>query len=109
MENYNIDATLLLAVFWIAKLSHVVIQVVGAGRGIGKELALQLCQFGVTVACVDINVESCTATVLRAQQLHGVCRNYQCDVRNGEAVRTNIYILIRKSLEHKSFQFLMSC
>lgn len=64
---------------------------VGAGRGIGKELALQLCQFGVVVACVDINVETCIATVQRAQQLHvGVCKGYQCDVRSKDAVCTNI-------------------
>lgn len=63
-----------------------VAMVVGAGRGVGRELALQLCQLGVAVACVDINAESCEATVQQALQLHGTCKRYQCDVRDKDAV-----------------------
>ncbi|XP_018400713.1 PREDICTED: 17-beta-hydroxysteroid dehydrogenase 13-like [Cyphomyrmex costatus] len=70
----------------LKNLNYEVAMVVGAGRGIGKELALQLCQFGVVVACVDINVETCNVTVQRAQQMHGICKSYQCDVRNKDAV-----------------------
>ncbi|XP_018050707.1 PREDICTED: 17-beta-hydroxysteroid dehydrogenase 13-like isoform X2 [Atta colombica] len=84
--------TILIAVYRMFRppplknINYEVAMVVGAGRGIGKELALQLCQFGVVVACVDINTETCTATVQRAQQLHGICKSYQCDVRNKDAV-----------------------
>lgn len=35
---------------------------------------------------VDINKEMCDATVQRAQELHGICGGYQCDVRNKQAV-----------------------
>ncbi|XP_014486630.1 PREDICTED: short-chain dehydrogenase/reductase family 16C member 6-like [Dinoponera quadriceps] len=63
-----------------------VAMVVGAGSGVGRELTLHLCQLGVTVACVDINVESCNTTVQRALQLHGKCKRYQCDVRDNVAV-----------------------
>ncbi|XP_011692648.1 PREDICTED: 17-beta-hydroxysteroid dehydrogenase 13-like isoform X2 [Wasmannia auropunctata] len=88
----GVCCTILIAVYRMFRppplksLSYEVAMVVGAGRGIGKELALQLCQFGVVVACVDINAETCAATVQRGQQLHGVCRSYQCDVRNKDAV-----------------------
>lgn len=56
----------------------------------GRELALQLCQLGVAVACVDINAESCEATVQQALQLHGTCKRYQCDVRDKDAVHIHI-------------------
>lgn len=77
----------------------------GAGSGVGRELALHLCQLGVTVACVDINVESCNVTVQRALQLHGKCKRYQCDVRdNNEVPILYIYIFncvfICKSQSH---------
>ncbi|XP_012529207.1 17-beta-hydroxysteroid dehydrogenase 13 isoform X2 [Monomorium pharaonis] len=99
----GVGCTILVAVYRMFKppplknLNYEVAMVVGAGRGIGKELALQLCQFGVVVACVDINTEACTATVQRAQQQHGVCKNYQCDVRNKDAV-VRIVKLIKNEL-----------
>ncbi|XP_032678857.1 short-chain dehydrogenase/reductase family 16C member 6-like isoform X2 [Odontomachus brunneus] len=70
-----------------------VAMVVGAGSGVGRELALHLCQLGVTVACVDINVDSCNATVQRALQLHGKCKRYQCDVRNNNAVIDTVNLI----------------
>ncbi|XP_011165772.1 17-beta-hydroxysteroid dehydrogenase 13 isoform X2 [Solenopsis invicta] len=95
----GVSCTILTAVYRMFRppplknLNYEVAMVVGAGRGIGKELALQLCQFGVSVACVDINMETCAATVQRAQQQHGVCRNYQCDVRNKDAVTRTVNLI----------------
>ncbi|KAH0952405.1 hypothetical protein HN011_010268 [Eciton burchellii] len=71
--------------------------VIGAGRGLGRELALQLCQFGAIVACVDSNIETCTVTMQHAQRLHGICRSYQCDVKDKIAV-AHIVNLIRNEL-----------
>ncbi|XP_077257676.1 17-beta-hydroxysteroid dehydrogenase 13 isoform X1 [Temnothorax americanus] len=91
--------TILIAVYRMFRppplksLNYEVAMVVGAGRGIGKELALQLCQLGVAVACVDINAETCAATVQRAQQLHGVCRSYQCDVRSKDTVARTVNLV----------------
>lgn len=59
---------------------------VGAGRGVGREIAIQLAQLGVSVACVDINVENCQATVNRALQLSGSAKSYTCDVTNEKQV-----------------------
>lgn len=64
--------------------------VVGAGRGIGRELALHLSQLGVTVACVDINVENCENTVQRALQLLGVARGYICNVTDKKDVARTV-------------------
>ena len=52
-----------------------VAMVVGAGRGIGRELAIHLCQLGVNVACVDINSENCDTTVHLASKSVGVAKN----------------------------------
>lgn len=52
------------------------------------------------VACVDINAETCAATVQRAQQLHGVCRHYQCDVRNKDMVCTDIFPILKSPYNH---------
>ena len=57
----------------------------------GRELALQLCHYGVAVACVDINVETCAGTVQSARHLHGICKGYQCDVRDKEAVCISLF------------------
>ncbi|XP_076168924.1 17-beta-hydroxysteroid dehydrogenase 13 isoform X1 [Ptiloglossa arizonensis] len=66
-----------------------VAMVVGAGRGIGRELAIHLCQLGVSVACVDINAENCNVTVQKASQGLEIARTYICNVTNkNEVVRT---------------------
>ncbi|XP_011496366.1 PREDICTED: 17-beta-hydroxysteroid dehydrogenase 13-like [Ceratosolen solmsi marchali] len=57
--------------------------VIGAGRGVGREIAIQLAQLGVHVACVDKNVENCQATVNKAI---GVAKCYTCDVTNERQV-----------------------
>lgn len=62
------------------------LQVVGAGRGVGKEIAIQLSQLGVSVACVDINSENCEATAQRASQISGVARPFICNVTDQEQI-----------------------
>lgn len=46
----------------------------------GRELAIHLCQLGVNVACVDINVENCYGTILQASRGLGVAKAYICDI-----------------------------
>ncbi|XP_011633308.1 17-beta-hydroxysteroid dehydrogenase 13-like isoform X1 [Pogonomyrmex barbatus] len=95
----GVSCTILIAIYRMFRppplknLNHEVAMVVGAGRGIGKELTLQLCQFGVTVACVDINASACSDTVERAQQLYGACRSYQCDVRDKDMVAQTVNLI----------------
>lgn len=70
---------------------YFIIQVIGAGRGIGKEIAVQLSQLGVIVACVDINAENCNATVQCIIQLSGNAKPYICDVTNEDQVHMIFY------------------
>ncbi|XP_029048371.1 17-beta-hydroxysteroid dehydrogenase 13-like isoform X1 [Osmia bicornis bicornis] len=60
--------------------------VVGAGRGVGRELAIHLCQLGVNVACVDINVENCYGTILQTSKGFGVTKAYICDITDKNEV-----------------------
>ncbi|XP_053998640.1 17-beta-hydroxysteroid dehydrogenase 13-like [Hylaeus anthracinus] len=70
-----------------------VAMVVGAGRGIGRELAIHLCQLGVNVACIDINVENCNITVQKASQGIGVAKTYICNVTNKHEVDCTVNII----------------
>lgn len=67
--------------------------VVGAGRGVGRELAIHLSQLGVIVACIDINAETCKATAQRASQMLGTARAYTCNVTNKEEVAKTVNII----------------
>lgn len=57
-----------------------VAMVVGAGKGIGRELAIHLCQLGVNVACVDINMANCNGTVNLASKSPGIAKMYICNI-----------------------------
>ncbi|XP_076671582.1 17-beta-hydroxysteroid dehydrogenase 13 isoform X3 [Andrena cerasifolii] len=70
-----------------------VAMVVGAGRGIGRELAIHLCQLGVSVACVDINIRDCDATVRRASQSVGIAKMFICNVTDKEEVARTVNII----------------
>ncbi|XP_011264898.1 epidermal retinol dehydrogenase 2 [Camponotus floridanus] len=95
----GICCTILIAVYRMFRppslknLNFEIAVIVGAGRGVGRELALQLCQFGVVVACIDIDVQTCVATVQNARQIHGICKSYQCDVRDKEAVARTVNLI----------------
>ncbi len=67
-----------------------VAMVIGAGRGVGREMAVQLAQLGANVACVDLNAENCQATANRALQLSGTAKSYICDVTNEKQVAATV-------------------
>jgi len=60
--------------------------VTGAGHGIGRELAMQLSEMGVKVACWDINRVGCEETVKMLESEGGTGLAVTCDVSNREAV-----------------------
>ncbi|XP_043593279.1 17-beta-hydroxysteroid dehydrogenase 13-like isoform X2 [Bombus pyrosoma] len=70
-----------------------VAMVVGAGRGIGRELAIHLCQLGVNVACVDINSENCDTTVHLASKSVGVAKMYICNITDKDEVARIVNII----------------
>ena len=62
--------------------------VTGAGRGIGRAIALQLASEGVTVLCVSQSQSSCGAVADLINASGGKAKAYPVDVSDGEAVST---------------------
>ncbi|XP_066581192.1 17-beta-hydroxysteroid dehydrogenase 13-like isoform X2 [Prorops nasuta] len=78
----------------LKNLQREVALVVGAGRGVGKEIAIQLSQLGVSVACVDINADTCNATVKKISQSLGNAKAYICDVTDKNQVSKTVDTVI---------------
>ena len=60
--------------------------VTGAGRGIGKAIAGQLAQGGVTVICASKNEANCGAVAAALQAAGGKARALPIDVTDGAAI-----------------------
>lgn len=54
------------------ELSRQVIAVIGAGNGIGKQVAIRLMKEGATVACIDRDLEAAKATAKELEGVYGV-------------------------------------
>ncbi|MCG5054454.1 MAG: bifunctional rhamnulose-1-phosphate aldolase/short-chain dehydrogenase [Myxococcales bacterium] len=54
------------------ELSRQVIAVIGAGNGIGKQVAIRLMKEGATVACVDRDLEAARETAKELEAVYGV-------------------------------------
>ncbi|KOX79347.1 Epidermal retinol dehydrogenase 2, partial [Melipona quadrifasciata] len=75
----------------LKNLNYEVAMVVGAGQGIGREMAIHLCKLRVKVACIDINSESCSTTVNLAQQASvGIARMYICNITDKDEVALTV-------------------
>jgi all-trans-retinol dehydrogenase (NAD+) len=62
--------------------------ITGTGHGMGRELALQYAELGVTVICVDINEENNNETVRLINSFgSGKAFSFRCDVSNEEEVK----------------------
>lgn len=64
--------------------------IVGAGRGIGREIALTLGSLGASVVCVDKNMQSAEQTKKAIQTQGGRAFAYKLDVTNRELVKQTI-------------------
>ncbi|CAG5101595.1 Similar to Hsd17b13: 17-beta-hydroxysteroid dehydrogenase 13 (Mus musculus) [Cotesia congregata] len=64
--------------------------VIGAGRGVGREIAFQLCLLGVKVACIDKNDKMCKATVQQASRDSAVIKPYICDITDKKQLLESI-------------------
>ncbi|MDX2022030.1 MAG: bifunctional rhamnulose-1-phosphate aldolase/short-chain dehydrogenase [Deltaproteobacteria bacterium] len=54
------------------ELSRQVVAVIGAGNGIGKQVAIRLMKEGATVACIDRDLEAARATAKELEGVYGV-------------------------------------
>jgi 3-oxoacyl-[acyl-carrier protein] reductase len=61
--------------------------VTGAGRGIGRAIALELSKQGVAVACLSKNEASCGAIAGEITQSGGKAAAFPCDVSNPIAIK----------------------
>uniref|UniRef100_A0A182VWP4 Carbohydrate kinase PfkB domain-containing protein n=1 Tax=Anopheles minimus TaxID=112268 RepID=A0A182VWP4_9DIPT len=80
--------TLLQSLFHLVRpakaksLTGEVAAVVGSGRGVGYDLAIQLAELGVKVACIDVNTTDNDLLVKKIQCAGGMACAYECDVTN---------------------------
>ncbi|XP_069670593.1 epidermal retinol dehydrogenase 2-like [Periplaneta americana] len=66
-----------------------IVLIAGAGRGLGRELAIQFSMLGATVVCWDIRADSNEETAIKADSLgYGVGKAYAytCDITDREQV-----------------------
>jgi len=64
--------------------------VTGAARGLGQAAAVGLARFGADVAAVDLQAESCAATVAEIQAAGRACVAFGCDVAKFDAVQKTV-------------------
>ncbi|CAG4983980.1 unnamed protein product [Colias eurytheme] len=60
--------------------------VIGAGRGVGRSIAIQLADLGATVICVDINEENNEKTIDYIKQSSNAVYGYTCDITKKENI-----------------------
>lgn len=67
--------------------SYLYFQIIGAGRGVGRELSIQLASLGAIVLCVDKNTSTNEATVEKIKKRGGSAISYTCDITKRENVQ----------------------
>ncbi|CAB3240178.1 unnamed protein product [Arctia plantaginis] len=78
--------------------------VIGSGRGVGREIAIQLAELGAIVICVDKNISSNEDTVEIIKRKGGSAASYNCDVTKKENVKM-LATRVRKDLGFVSMLF----
>lgn len=61
---------------------------IGSGRGVGREIAIQLANLGAIVLCVDKNHTSNEDTVEHIKRNGGSAASYTCDITKRQNVQT---------------------
>jgi len=70
----------------IAELAEQAVLITGAGRGLGRAMAVRLAQHGVAVGLVDIDVTTCTTAAEQIRAAGGKASAYVADVANRAAL-----------------------
>lgn len=75
------------------------VKITGAGRGIGREVALQFSQLGCVIVCWDINLEAAQETAQEVEAIGGQAYAFHCDVSNQQDVEAKARI-VRSMIPH---------
>ncbi|MFL6603226.1 MAG: SDR family NAD(P)-dependent oxidoreductase [Steroidobacteraceae bacterium] len=70
----------------VAELAEQAVLITGAGRGLGRAMAVGLAQHGVAVGLVDIDTSSCTTTAEDIRATGGRASAYEADVSSQAAL-----------------------
>lgn len=70
----------------IAELSDQAVLITGAGRGLGRAMAVRLAEHGATVGLVDIDPSTCTEAVERIRAAGGKASAYVADAASRTAL-----------------------
>lgn len=68
----------------------------GAGRGIGREIALELAKAGCTVICVSRNESSCGSVAEEIRACGGKAESFAFDVSDSEQVKEKCAKILKK-------------
>jgi meso-butanediol dehydrogenase / (S,S)-butanediol dehydrogenase / diacetyl reductase len=70
----------------IAELSSQAVLITGAGRGLGRAMAVRLAQHGAAVGLIDIDASSCADAAAHIRAAGGRATDYAVDVSNRAAL-----------------------
>ena len=70
----------------VAEVSEQAVLITGAGRGLGRAMAVTLAQHGAAVGLVDIDASSCAETAERIRSAGGRASSFEADVSSQVAV-----------------------
>jgi len=70
----------------VAELSEQAILITGAGRGLGRAMAVRLAQHGAAVGLVDIDAAGCAATEQQIRAAGGRASSYAADASDRAAI-----------------------
>jgi 3-oxoacyl-[acyl-carrier protein] reductase len=70
----------------VAELSEQAVLITGAGRGLGRAIAVRLAQHGVAVGLIDIDAASCNQAAEQIRAAGGRARAYAADVSQRAAL-----------------------
>ena len=70
----------------VAELSEQAVLITGAGRGLGRAIAVRLAQHGAVVGLVDIDASTCIETAEQIRAAGGRASAYAADVSNQAAL-----------------------
>jgi len=68
------------------ELTQKVIAITGAGRGLGRAIALSLAEQGAQLALMDVNQQDLEATAAEVRRRDGHCALFVCNVANEQEV-----------------------